>query len=222
MNNAYDIAIVQSQSRNVELRNLNLEHFYAVVTNSDFGLAQGQFNGPVSNLSAADGYEIFRFGNMAYAGPLVIDNVYGEYIVRIGDFTGNAAFLNSGIFHGGMVNLNEFLHGQIPASYVTNNGPITFSGVSIDGNQRIGTWATGGGSVKFTDGGSWQCATASPSTTAQLLAIDYSGGCLSGPRNSAFKTPSPRPFIQPRAARPAARRSKACSRAMRPPSRALQ
>ena len=188
-NNAYDIAIVQSQSRNVELRNLNLGHFYAAFTNSDFGLAQGQFNGPMTNISAADGYEIFRFGDMAYAGPVVIDNIYGENIVRIGDFTGNAAFPNPVIFHGGMVNLNEFLHGQIPASYVTNNGPITFSGVAFTGNQRIGTWATGGGSVKFTDGGSWQCATASPSTTAQLLAIDYSGGCLVGPEKFSIQDP---------------------------------
>ena len=31
VNNAYDIAVVQSQSRNVELRNLNLEHFYAAL-----------------------------------------------------------------------------------------------------------------------------------------------------------------------------------------------
>ncbi len=188
-NNAYDIAIVQSQSRNVELRNLNVEHFYAALTNSDFGLAQGQFNGPMTNIAAADGYEIFRFGNMAFAGPVVIDNIYGENIVRIGDFTGNAAFPNPVIFHGGMVDLNEFLHGQIPASYVTNNGPVTFSGVSINGNQRIGTWATGGGSVKFTDGGSWQCASVSPSSTAQLLAIDYSGGCLVGPEKFSIQDP---------------------------------
>ena len=187
--NAYDIAIVQSQSRNVELRNLNLEHFYAALTNSDFGLAQGQFNGPMTNISAADGYEMFRFGNMAYAGPVVIDNIYGEDIVRIGDFTSNAAFPNPVVFRGGMVNLNEFLHGQIPASYATNNGPIIFSGVSINGNQKIGTWATGGGSVKFTDGGSWQCATASPSTTAQLLAINYSGGCLIGPEKFSIQDP---------------------------------
>ncbi len=185
--NAYDIAIVQSQSRNVELRNLNLERFYAAITNSDFGPAQGQFNGPMTNISAADGYELFRFGGMAFAGPVVIDNIYGENIVRIGDFTGNAAFPNPVVFRGGMVNLNEFLHGQIPASYVTNNGPVTFSGVSINGNQRIGTWAAGGGSVKFTDGGSWQCATASPSTTAQLLAIDYSGGCLVGPEKFSIQ-----------------------------------
>jgi hypothetical protein len=143
----------------------------------------------MTNISAADGYEIFRFGDMAYAGPVVIDNIYGENIVRIGDFTGNAAFPNPVIFHGGVVNLNEFLHGQIPASYVTNNGPITFSGVAFTGNQRIGTWATGGGSVKFTDGGSWQCATASPSTTAQLLAIDYSGGCLFGPGKFSIQDP---------------------------------
>src|ERR1019366_2766256 len=130
-NNAYDIAIVQSQSRNVELRNLNLEHFSAALTTSDFGVAQGQFNGPMTNISAGDGYELFRFDNMAFAGPVVIDNIYGENIVRIGDFTGNAAFPDPVIFRGGMVNLNEFSHGQIPASYVTNNGPITFSGVSI-------------------------------------------------------------------------------------------
>jgi len=28
-----------------------------------------------------------RFGDMAYAGPVVIDNINGENIVRIGDFT---------------------------------------------------------------------------------------------------------------------------------------
>ena len=55
------------------------------------------------------GYQLFRFGNMGYVGPVMIDNIYGEYTVRIGNFTGNTAFLNSGIFHGGMVNLNEFL-----------------------------------------------------------------------------------------------------------------
>ena len=54
----------------------------------------------MTNIAAADGYEMFRFGNMAFAGPVVIDNIYGENIVKIGDFTGNAAFPNSVIFHG--------------------------------------------------------------------------------------------------------------------------
>jgi len=39
------------------------------------------------------------------------------------------------------------------------------------------------------DGGSWQCATASPATTAQLLAIDYSGGCLVGPEKFSIQDP---------------------------------
>jgi hypothetical protein len=187
--NAYDIAVVQTQSRNVELRNLNFEHFHAALTNSDFGLGGGTFNGPMANMSFADGYEMFRFGHMGYAEPVTIDNSYSENIVRIGDFTGNGAFTNSVVFHGGTLNVHEGLHGQIPASYISNNGPVTFSGVTFTGNQRIGTWMNGGGGVKFVDGGSWQCATAPPTTIAQLRAVNYSGGCLLGYGASNIQDP---------------------------------
>ena len=69
---------------------------------------------------------------------------------------------------------------------------MTFSGLAINGNQRIGLWSSGGGGVKFEDGGSWQCATASPSwntasPTAQLLAINYTGGCLLGTGPSSIR-----------------------------------
>ena len=188
-NNAYDIAVVQGQSRNVELRNLNVEHFYAALTNSDFGLAQGQFNGPMTNISAADGYEIFQFGNTAFAEPVIIDNIYAENIVRIGDFTNNAAFPNSVIFRGGHVYIYN-LHGQYASSIITNSGPVIFSGFNITGSNRISLWSPGGGnsSIKFADGGSWQCAyAAAPKTAAQLLAVNYSGGCLA--YNANFQDP---------------------------------
>jgi hypothetical protein len=185
--NAYVVAVTQTESRNVELRNLIVERHYAAVTNSAFGSGTGAFNGPMVNISSGGGYEMFEFHSMAYAEPVIIDNIYAEDIVRIGDFTNTLAFPSPVIFRGGHIYTYN-LHGQYASSLITNSGPVIFSGFNITGSNRISLWSVGGGSIKFADGGSWQCAyAAAPTTAAQLLAVNYSGGCLA--YNAYFQDP---------------------------------
>jgi hypothetical protein len=186
--NAYVVSVTNNQSRNVEMRNFYLDTFFTAITSTDFGSGTGELNGPMSNIGVGHGFQIFKIGT-AYSGPVTVDNIYGENLVRIGDFRSHTIFPSAVIFHGGYLYLDDSLHGQIPSSYVINDGPVTFRGTTVIGNQRIALWSIGGGSVTFEDGGVWRCALASPTTTAQLLAINYSGGCLMGNARGVIRDP---------------------------------
>ena len=175
---AYGIAVVNGESRNVSVNNITSNTLLSVLTDSNFGPSAGTFQGPINNVSASSVYQPFDFESMVYGGPLVINNTYIEGSVRIGNFTNTLQYPNSVIFQGGLY----YFAGvpQLPASYITNSGPVTFSGVTMYGSPRIGNWSIGGGSLKFENGGAWQCAYDPSPSASQILAINYSGGCLAG------------------------------------------
>jgi hypothetical protein len=177
-NAAYGVAVENTQSRNVTVKNIIGNKLHSVLTDSHFGVGEGTYQGPITNLSASHVYELFDFKSLVYSAPLVISNTYVEASTRIGDFTGSAATVQPVIFQGG--NLALGYSALLPASYITNDGPITLSGVSISGNARIGNWSNGTGLLKFEDGGTWNCALASSPSSSQITALNYSGGCLAG------------------------------------------
>ena len=182
---AFDISVTNTQSRNVYIENIKSGWYHTIITNSNFGSTRegGQFNGPLSNISGYGGYQIFDLGRMGYIGPVKIDNMYAESTVRIGNFTGNNQYYPSPvIFNGGMFYSYDGMAGQAPPSFISADAytTVTLSGTQLFGGQRISNVMDKGGALKFKDGGSWVCAIASPTTAAQLAAINYTGGCFAG------------------------------------------
>ena len=137
--NVYTIGIGNTQSRNVEISNVVASRTYAVITNMDIGLGQGLLGGPISNLSASQTYELFKI-SLAWVSPLTITNLYGEVVVRIGDFVGCSLFNDPVTISGAFLNLSDEFHGQIPASYITSCAAVKIIGARIIGNKRITSW----------------------------------------------------------------------------------
>jgi hypothetical protein len=73
---AYGISINNTQSRNVDVKNITFQYLNTVLDNSSFGPKSGEWAGPISNLSGGETYQIFNFGGIS--GPLTISNVYCE------------------------------------------------------------------------------------------------------------------------------------------------
>ncbi len=175
---AYGIAVENQESRNVSVNNITANTLNSILTDSYFGPSAGVFQGPINNVSASSVYQAYNFEAMVYAAPLIINNTYIEGSVRIGNFTNTLGYPNSVIFQGG--NFDFTGSSQFPASYITNTGPAIFSGTTLNANPRIGNWSNGSGSLKFENGGAWQCARDPSPSVSQILAINYSGGCLIG------------------------------------------
>ncbi|MFK7945739.1 MAG: hypothetical protein AB8B85_22905 [Paracoccaceae bacterium] len=87
----YGISIGNSQSRNVEIRNVTGSEMFVFMTNSAHGKQVGRFGGPIENCSFG-GYmgNVFRFNRSALLGTMLFQNFYAESLHRIGDMTGNS------------------------------------------------------------------------------------------------------------------------------------
>lgn len=88
----YGISVGNSQSRNVEVRNLLGVNVFTILTNNVHGRRSGRFGGPIDNLSLG-GYvgRIFKFGSTALLGTTLFTTLYVEGLERIGDFDGNTS-----------------------------------------------------------------------------------------------------------------------------------
>jgi hypothetical protein len=178
----YGIAIVNTQSRNVELRNLSaFVTLHSFLTNMHFGgrTGIGQLVGPISNVACGQMYQLFDTNNN-YSGPLFIDNCYTEQSVRIGNFRASGAEYHSVFFNGGQYDLGDTYTGQIPGSVITSDVPLTLQGINITGGRRIGCLNNGSGQATINNS-HWRGYTnTSPTTAVQIRAINYCGGMLIG------------------------------------------
>lgn len=141
----YGVSINNNQSRNVEVQNISGNTVYTFLGDSQFGKKDGMWDGTLANVSLGGVYQLADFGNLGLAGTLVFKNTYCENCVRVGNFNGGTAFNNSVIFQGGHFDLQDYLHGQIPASYITaTSGQIVLQGTKINTNSRLNTLIAGG------------------------------------------------------------------------------
>ena len=175
----FGIAVCQTQSRNVEIRNINFQGFHSFLTNLDLGMGQGFLCSPVDNCAGGECYQLFNI-SLNQSGPLVVNSLYSENSVRIGNLLGTGGFAHTAVFNGGSFGCNDALNGTIPGSYMTcgTYGLVLLNGFSVFGNSRISNWVSSG-TVLF-NGGVWEAATASGTTAALRQAVNYSGGILAG------------------------------------------
>lgn len=91
-NSKYGISVGNSQSRNVELRNITSARLFVFMTNTVHGRQVGRFGGPIENCSIG-GFlgSIFQFNGTAFLGTPVFNNFYAESMFRLGDFTSNSS-----------------------------------------------------------------------------------------------------------------------------------
>lgn len=177
---AYGVSINNTQSRNVEFRNASYSAFHTLFSGTNLGLGTGEIVGPIDNISGGGSYQFFDFSNMGFSGPLLINNLYCENQIRIGNFVGNSAFSCNVILRGGNINLGN-TQSLIPDSYITSGsfGYIILENVDINGGLRIGNLIKGGGRLEVR-GGTWEAATASPANSSLQNAINYCGSILVG------------------------------------------
>jgi hypothetical protein len=74
---AFGISINNSQSRNVEIKNIYFAFMNTVLDNASFGSKNGEWGGPISNLSGGESFQIFNF-NATLALGIEISHVYSE------------------------------------------------------------------------------------------------------------------------------------------------
>lgn len=179
----YGISINNTQSRNVEYRDINYARCHTLFSGTNLGLQSGEIVGPMDNIGGGDAYQTFDFQNMGFCGTIIVANHYFENQVRIGNFVASQAFSAPVIFNGGTMQFQsqnaDF--NQIPKSYITSGlgGNITMNAVSITGSQRISNLVDGGGAL-YINGGAWDGGFAMNGSAAQIAGMNYTGGFLFG------------------------------------------
>ena len=73
---AFGISINNTQSRNVDIKNITFTFLWTLLDNLSFGSGVGEWDGPISNISGGESYQIFNFNSNS--GPLEISQVYSE------------------------------------------------------------------------------------------------------------------------------------------------
>ncbi len=182
------LLVANHQSRNVRVQDWMFAGYHTAMSNSQYGMGTGEWNGPLENLSGGGGYQFFDFGAMGYSGPLTITNIYAENQVRIGNFRAGGSYGNKVHFIGGLINLSEAMHGQIPASYMSATGvSVEFNGTGFNTARRVGALSEGPGAFPLTlKDVTFASILRDPGGPALQAAMNFSGGVLVG--NSKYNT----------------------------------
>ncbi len=178
---AYGVSINNSQSRNVEFRNIDSARYHTLFSGTNLSFGTGEIVGPIDNVGGGDSYQSFDFQNTAFSGPLLINNLYFENQVRIGNFVTNA-FGSTITFNGGLFGFQSGESSvQLPGSYITSGqaGFITFNGSQFSGGSRIANLIDGKGYL-FINGGFFSGAVLNNTSNALIQATNYCGGMLFG------------------------------------------
>lgn len=182
----YCLAVGNTQSRNVTFTNSQACCVFAMYTNDQFGVQQGKTDGPMTNLSCGNCYELFQVGLSGAQGLFVINNAYAEATVRVGEFDGGGASTQTVIFNGGDFTFDESNTGVSPATLFYNGGSgtvnLALNGVSLSNPSRIAVLVSFGFNVSI-NGGTWQAAQQMGTlfgTTAGQIAINWTGSIFTG------------------------------------------
>lgn len=176
------LLVANHQSRNVRVQDWSFGGYHTAMSNSQYGMGTGEWNGPLDNLSGGGGYQFFDFRAMGYSGPLTIRNIYAENQVRIGNFIAGGSYGAKVDFLGGVINLGESMHGQIPASYMSAVGvSVEFNGTAFNTAQRVANLSDGGAPVALTlKDVTFASGLRNPGSAALQAAMNFSGGILVG------------------------------------------
>jgi hypothetical protein len=146
----YGIAVGNSQSRNVAIRDCTYAGVHTFLTNKHFGRSAGTLGGPIDNLSGGVSYQLLDVaGNMSL--PVTISHLYVEAQSRIGVWSVAASFNNTLIFQSCTFGFSETLLGKSVAKLL-ECGPHTsvrFIACSLVSARRMIHLVTGAASVSL-------------------------------------------------------------------------
>lgn len=198
----YCIAVGNSQSRNVEIRNINASGYHTLLTNAVFGNGGGgELGGPIDNISGGAGYQSFYFSNLGLIGPITVRNHVVEDQVRLGQLAGGGSFPNAVIFEGCNLNFDgKGSHNVLPAALLESSvyNSIVFRNCSINASSRLTTLIHGLSEIAI-DGGNIESArwlSGQGGSYAYARAVNYTGGLLLGGGSVAPTNPTLEPLIR--------------------------
>lgn len=150
VNCVYGIAIGNSQSRNVAIRDCTYAVLHTFITNRRFGRQVGTLNGPIDNLSGGAAYQTLDIGANA-AGPVTISHHYFEAQARIGQWSLNAGFNNALTFQSCRFSLGEEYLNHSPGALLEcgPQGAVRFVDCTFNNARRIYHPVRGASSVTF-------------------------------------------------------------------------
>jgi hypothetical protein len=178
---AYGISINNTQSRNVDIRNIYFAFMNTLLDNTSFGGKNGEWAGPIMNLSGGESYQIFNFGT-GLVGGLTISNVYSEGGLRRFGVWGSYQGLK---LENWLITFDDSQY-EASRGLVENlyQGTVTFERCQFGNNYGIQNlaWAPSGAGAKtivgdgnyFTSGTRFTGSTGVPGYQAQA----YGGGFL--------------------------------------------
>lgn len=180
-------SVGNTQSRSMQYQNITGNAVYTMLTNNQFGQGQGEIDGPVNNWSCSECYQFFQFGNLGGSGPLVLNGLYAEAIVRLGSINASSAFPFSLQINGCHVNIYQTLTGVIPNAMVEMGASVStiqsYENCSLGAGLRIDTLVHGATTVSI-DGGFFAGSVNVGSefgTAAWQQAVNYCGSiCIGG------------------------------------------
>lgn len=176
---ALGFSINNTQSRNVDIKNINFQFLHTLLDNCNFGGGAGEWAGPICNLSGGECYQIFDLnGN---AGPLEISQVYSEGgLRRLGRWLG----YNQLKLTRWLVTFGDSQYGMERALVETYvySAEVTFEGCQF-GNQYSIQQLTYGNIVRTVLGTSnyfaSNCTIQFPDTsTPGYQAVNFGGGLI--------------------------------------------
>ena len=130
----YGVSIGNSQSRNVEIRNLTGATMFCFLTNETHGRQIGRFGGPIENCSFG-GFlaNLFSFNRSSILGTTLFTNLYAEGLHRIGGFSGNSGSEGSLSFDSCQFVFRHSDTAGVPASILsgTNDTELVFRGCAF-------------------------------------------------------------------------------------------
>lgn len=137
-NCVYGVAIGNSQSRNVAIRDCSYARVHTFLTNRHFGRGIGTLGGPVDNLSGAYSYQTLDVF-AARSGPIVVSALYFESQVRLGVWSNNSAFNEPLTFQGGKFGFYETETTLSPGALLEcgSYGAVRFVGCTFHGARRV-------------------------------------------------------------------------------------
>ena len=102
----YGIAVGNSQSRNVAIRDCHYIYLHTFINTRAIGRGTGTLGGPIDNVSGNASFQ-FMDVRATFASPITVSHLYFEAQHRIGRWSFTASFNNPLIFQSCVFNLSE-------------------------------------------------------------------------------------------------------------------
>lgn len=134
----YGIAVGNTQSRNVAIRDCTYAGVHTFVTTTAFGRRRGMLGGPIDNVSGGRSYQ-FIDALGAFASAVTVSHLYFEAQTRIGRWSVGASFNNPLVFQTCTFTLGEHRIGTSPAAMLdcAPRSTVRFVGCTFTEARRI-------------------------------------------------------------------------------------